>query len=67
MPLWWAKWLSTQMAGTAGIVPASQVAKALSVHLAFPEKRANFGSPGRFVLFIRSQDLGKYLDFDAVI
>lgn len=55
------------MAGTAGIVPASQVAKALSVHLAFPEKRANFGSPGRFVLFIRSQDLGKYLDFDAVI
>lgn len=55
------------MARTAGSVPTSQVAKALSVHLAFPEKRAKFGSPGRFLLFIRPQDLGKYLDSDALI
>lgn len=59
MWLWWANWLSTQMARTAGNVSAGKVAKALSVHLDFPQKKAKFGSLHRFLSSMSSQDLGR--------
>lgn len=55
------------MAGTAGGVSASKVAKALSVRVAFPQKRAKLGSPGTSLLLMCSQSLGRCSDFDAVI